>query len=132
VGEPEVSRRERFVGIEEHTMQDSFDLLIEKWIPVLYANGRPDRVGIRQALTEAGSIRQIAASNPMDNVALLRFLLAVLQWCKPGVTDQEHSTLGLEQVLPLRLCIPRENQWRKRIMAPSCWWEAKGLSHHIH
>jgi len=58
----------------------TFNLLKENWIPVLYANGRPARVGIRTALTEAGRIRQLAASNPMDNVALLRFLLAVLLW----------------------------------------------------
>jgi hypothetical protein len=59
-----------------------YNLLDEKWIPVLYRDGRYQRVGIRKALVEAGQIRQIAASNPMDNVALLRFLLAVLLWCK--------------------------------------------------
>jgi hypothetical protein len=59
-----------------------FNLTTERWIPVLRANGRFERVGIRAALLEAGNIRQIAASNPMDNVALLRFLLAVLMWCK--------------------------------------------------
>jgi hypothetical protein len=40
------------------------------------------RVGIREALTQADRIRQIAASNPMDRVATLRFLLALLYWCK--------------------------------------------------
>lgn len=65
-----------------HDTPGAFNLLVEKWIPVLRANGRPARVSIRDALTEAGGIRQIAASNPMDNVALLRFLLAVLYWCK--------------------------------------------------
>lgn len=65
-----------------------FSLLDEKWIPVLYADGRRGRVRIRQALTEAGDIRQIAASNPMDNVALLRFLLAVLYWCKGAPPTQ--------------------------------------------
>ena len=50
-------------GIGEHTMRDSFDLLAERWIPVLWANGKAGRVGIREAFTQAGSIRQIAASN---------------------------------------------------------------------
>jgi hypothetical protein len=62
---------------------DNYNLLVKPWIPILRIHGKPDRVGIRTALIEAGRIRQIAASNPMDNVALLRFLLAVLQWCKP-------------------------------------------------
>ena len=67
------------------------NLLVEEWIPVLWVDGTPCRVGIRTALTEAGHIRQIAASNPMDNVALLRFLLAVLQWCKPELSDHERA-----------------------------------------
>lgn len=63
-------------------LEDAYNLLEEKWIPVLYSNGRTGRVGIYQVLMDAGKIRQIAASNPMDRVALLRFLLAVLMWCK--------------------------------------------------
>jgi len=55
----------------------NFNLLTENWIPVLRVDGRTDRVGIKSALAEAGRIRQIAASNPMDNVALLRFPPAV-------------------------------------------------------
>jgi hypothetical protein len=49
----------------------NYNLLEEEWIPVLRTNGKFERVGIIKALTEAGTIRQIAASNPMDNVALL-------------------------------------------------------------
>lgn len=62
--------------------QGAYNLLEAKWIPVLYGDGRTDRVGICEALLDARAIRQIAASNPMDRAALLRFLLAVLMWCK--------------------------------------------------
>ena len=41
-----------------------FNLLDSEWIPVLRRDGRADRVGIRTAFTDAGRIRQIAASNP--------------------------------------------------------------------
>jgi hypothetical protein len=80
-------------------MQDCFNLVDEKWIPVLRANGRADRVGLRQALAEAGSIRQVAASNPMDNVALLRFLLAVMYWCKddPPTQAEKDQILAAER-----------------------------------
>ena len=71
----------------------TYNLLDEEWIPVLYRNGDWKRVGIRKALEDAGRIRQIAASNPMDNVALLRLLLAVLQWCKPMATQEELEKL---------------------------------------
>ncbi len=59
-----------------------FNLLDEEWIPVLYHDGRYARVGIWSALEDASRIRQIVASNPMDRVAILRFLLALLYWCR--------------------------------------------------
>lgn len=74
--------------------QGAYNLLEEKWIPVLYGDGKTDRVGICQALTDARTIRQIAASNPMDRVALLRFLLAVLMWCKE---DAKSSLAALDE-----------------------------------
>ena len=46
----------------------SFNLLDERWIPILRTDGRAERVGIREALTNASHIRQFAASNSMDNV----------------------------------------------------------------
>ncbi|MBI2843433.1 MAG: type I-E CRISPR-associated protein Cse1/CasA [Armatimonadetes bacterium] len=74
-------------------MSVSFNLVDEKpgWIPVLYHDGAVDRVSILEALEKASEIRQIAASNPMDRVAILRFLLAVLYWCKgnpPNVVSE--------------------------------------------
>ncbi len=65
-----------------------YNLLEEKWIPVLWKDGHVNRVGIVEALTQAGSIRQIAASNPMDRVAILRFLLALLYWCQGSPPDE--------------------------------------------
>ncbi|MCC7313757.1 MAG: type I-E CRISPR-associated protein Cse1/CasA [Planctomycetes bacterium] len=79
----------------------NFNLVDESWIPVLRANGHFEKLGIRRALTKAGAIRQIAASNPMDNVALLRFLLAVLMWCKPELSDDDRAQLdGDSQGIP--------------------------------
>ena len=60
----------------------NYNLLDEKWIPVLYRDGAWDRVGIRKALEDAARIRQVAASNPMDRLAILRFLLTLLYWCR--------------------------------------------------
>lgn len=69
--------------------QSTYNLLHEGWIPVLYADGNAAHIGIRKALKDAGKIRQLAASNPMDRVALLRFLIAVLLWCKDDETPLE-------------------------------------------
>jgi hypothetical protein len=72
-----------------------YNLLDEEWIPVLWNDGhkegRCDRVGIRKSLEQAHLIRQIAASNPMDRLAILRFLLALLYWCKPDAPDDKDS-----------------------------------------
>ncbi len=69
-----------------------YSLLHEEWIPVLYRNGKVKCVGIRKALEDAHVIRQIAASNPMDRVAIPRFLLALLFWCKGNAQSDERST----------------------------------------
>jgi len=74
---------------------EKYNLLEEEWIPVLWSNGTFSRVGIRTALLEAGRIRQIAASNPMDRVAMLRFLLALLYWCRGNPPNGE-STISRE------------------------------------
>ncbi|MGD0011288.1 MAG: type I-E CRISPR-associated protein Cse1/CasA [Terriglobia bacterium] len=68
-----------------------YNLLEEKWIPVLWKDGHSGRVGISEALRQAGRIRQIAASNPMDRLAILRFLLALLYWCKGNPPDDKNS-----------------------------------------
>ena len=75
-----------------------FNLLVEKWIPVLYQNGEFTRLGIKKTLEDAHLIRQIAASNPMDRVSVIRFLLAILYWCKgnPQEEDEFPSKFPLE------------------------------------
>lgn len=72
----------------------TYNLLKEKWIPVLYADGRFTSVGITEALTQASQIRQLAASNPMDRVSIFRFLLALLYWCRGNPDDKSTSKLG--------------------------------------
>ena len=72
----------------------NYNLLHEPWIPVLHRTGEWTRVGIRKAFEDAGRIRQIAASNPMDRVAILRFLLALLYWCKGNPPDDASANLG--------------------------------------
>lgn len=66
-----------------------FNLLDSPWIPVIYADGRCMRVGIKKALEHAGRIRQIAAANPMDRLAILRLLVAIIYWCKGSPTGAQ-------------------------------------------
>jgi hypothetical protein len=73
---------------------DNYNLLDKNWIPVLWSDGKVNRVEIKKALTQAHKIRQIAASNPMDRVAIIRFLLALLYWCRGSPQNDENSKLA--------------------------------------
>lgn len=78
-----------------------FNLLVSPWIPVLWNDGRFSKIGIQEALTRSGEIRQIAASNPMDRVSLLRFLLSVLMWCredaKSAIAALDEKSVGIPE-----------------------------------
>ena len=68
---------------------DTFNLVDKPWIPVLYLNGDFKIIGILKSFEDAHLIREIAASNPMDRVSIIRFLLAVLYWCKGNPEEGE-------------------------------------------
>lgn len=72
----------------------NYNLIEENWIPVLWNDGRTSRVGIKEVFKEAGNIRQIAASNPMDRYAILRFLIALLYWCKGNPSTDDFNDLN--------------------------------------
>ncbi len=67
----------------------SYNLLVEPWIPVLWRDGTCGRLGLREVLAQAERIRGIAASSPMDRVAVLRFLLAVLYWSRGSPSGEK-------------------------------------------
>ncbi|NQT84083.1 type I-E CRISPR-associated protein Cse1/CasA [bacterium] len=92
----------------------NYNLLEEQWIPVLMTDGKYCRVGIKDALTQAGRIRQIAASNPMDRVALLPFLVAVLQWCTGSPAEGERGELFETGQFPVG--------WFAKLQKPAANW----------
>lgn len=58
----------------------SYNLLVEPWIPILWNDGRYGRVGIREALRQAGHIHCITSASPLDLFAIHRFILTLLYW----------------------------------------------------
>jgi len=67
----------------------TFDLASQPWIPVLRSDGRPDLVGIREALGGAPGILAVDAGSPLVTAALHRVLLAVLHRVIGGPADAE-------------------------------------------
>ena len=60
-------------------MADSFNLLTEPWIPVIYADGSVAEVGIKDVFADAHDIQELACDLPTVNVAIFRTLLAILR-----------------------------------------------------
>lgn len=80
---------------------DNYNLIEEKWIPVLYRDGEADRVGICKALEDAHKIRFITLANPLDFFAVHRFILTLLYWkadSAPGVEQVRASLLKKEEI----------------------------------
>lgn len=69
----------------------NYNLLQERWIPVLRINGEVDCVSIIEVLTQAGDIRFITLASPLDLFAVHRFILTLLYW-KAGLAG------GVERV----------------------------------
>ncbi len=65
----------------------AFSLVTEPWIPVMWRDGATERLGLAETMRRAHEVRGIVAPNPMDRVAILRFLLAVLYWCRGNPDD---------------------------------------------
>ena len=65
----------------------NYNLVTEHWMPVLFRNGAVKLLGIKETLLRAHDICHIAATNPMDRLAVIRFLLAILYWCKGNPVD---------------------------------------------
>ncbi|WP_433270612.1 type I-E CRISPR-associated protein Cse1/CasA [Actinosynnema sp. CS-041913] len=55
-----------------------FDLLTERWIPVLDEHGDADEIGLEQVLTRAHGLLRIVGETPPMTAALYRLVLALL------------------------------------------------------
>lgn len=81
-------------------MSVPFNLVDQKWIPVLYQDGTVDRVGILRALEDASGIRCVALASPLDLFAVHRFILTLLYWKSPlagGIERVRESLLEDER-----------------------------------
>ncbi len=59
----------------------SFNLVEKPWIPCIPLDGTRRLYSLRETLCDAAILREIADDSPLVNVALTRFLLAILHRC---------------------------------------------------
>jgi len=72
----------------------NYNLLEEKWLPVLWKNGNFRHESVIEVLNHAGEIRCINLANPLDYFAVHRFLLTLLYW-KAGLAGGVEKTREL-------------------------------------
>ena len=58
-------------------MNDSFNLVSESWIPVLYKDGKTKLVSIREFFDSCGDIYRLSCENAAVDTAVMSFLLAI-------------------------------------------------------
>ncbi len=60
-------------------MNPSFNLVDEPWIPVIWGDGRPDELGLRDVLLSSHQLSEVVAPSPVITASLYRLLLALAQ-----------------------------------------------------
>lgn len=55
-----------------------FSLLDEPWVQVVYLNGRPDEISLRQVFSDAPDIKELSGDIPQQKLPLIRLFLAIL------------------------------------------------------
>lgn len=91
-----------------------FNLIDEKWIPVRFADGTRDELGISDTLLRAKEIASIEDSSPLVVAALHRFLLAVLYRALEGPTDIDQAKTLFKEGLPGEKITTYLEKWRGR------------------
>ncbi|NUN03353.1 MAG: type I-E CRISPR-associated protein Cse1/CasA [Bryobacteraceae bacterium] len=75
------------------------NLTTEAWIPVVWNNGRPGTVSLREAFEAGHEIRDLAV-RPHERIALMRLLICIAQAALEGPKDEEDWANCLHRMVP--------------------------------
>lgn len=101
--------------MSEHQIDQEYNLVDERWIPVIHQDGSRDTVSLRVALTDSHCISALAGDTPTQNVALFRMLLAVCERAFEGPpTTTAWRELWAGVTLPEVHLKQYLEQWRPR------------------
>lgn len=70
-------------------MEPRFNLIDEKWIPVITNEGKQDKLGLQEVILKAHNFREIHDSSPLVTASLHRMLLALLHRVYGPYSDEE-------------------------------------------
>ncbi len=85
-------------------MNQSFDLRTQPFIPCLHREGQVRDYSLTDVLTQAHDLLELACDTPLQTVAVLRLLLAVLYRALPIEDDKEEQWAALwrQETLPIQ------------------------------
>jgi CRISPR system Cascade subunit CasA len=92
----------------------AFNLIDEKWIPCVMANGDARELNLRDVLTEAHEVHEIFTTSPLVTSSLHRLLLAILHRCFPTHSLAEWKTLWLRQYFDAAVLNSYFAKWYER------------------
>ncbi len=82
-------------------MNQSFDLRTQPFIPCLCKDGQVRELDLADVLTGAHGLRELSGDTPLQTVAILRLLLAVLYRTMPVYNKNEWTELWRQDTLPV-------------------------------
>ncbi len=81
-------------------MKFSFDLVNQKWIPVVTTDFKAQKAGLAELLMSAHAIKEISAATPIETVVLYRLCLSLLHAMIEVTEDKWKSVWGNKQFDP--------------------------------
>jgi CRISPR system Cascade subunit CasA len=78
------------------------NLTIDPWIPIVWGDGRPGRVSLREAFERGEGIRDLAV-RPHERIALMRLLICIAQAALDGPADYDDWKSCRPKIAPAAL-----------------------------
>src|ERR1017187_3269207 len=90
-------------------MRSPMNLTTDAWIPIVWNNGKPGTVSLREAFERSEEIRDLAV-RPHERISLMRLLICIAQAALDGPNDQDDWKTCLPRIVPAAL--DYLNRWR--------------------
>ena len=106
----------------------SYNLLDEKWIPIIAGNDKQEEVSLLQVFAHAQEYRRLAGDMETQNFALLRFLLAIIQTVFSRYDSEGNPIVEVDDVMRQTEAVDEDDLDDYEDEKEDTWdklWEAK-------
>ncbi|MCX6983577.1 MAG: type I-E CRISPR-associated protein Cse1/CasA, partial [Lentisphaerae bacterium] len=75
------------------------NLIGDKWLPVVFTDGRQDLVGLKELYEKSQEVRDLVL-NPPQRISVMRFLICITQAALDGPKDEEDWLNCESRIIP--------------------------------